>query len=94
MNWVILNLRYKRTDIKPQAVQNYRLFDGVKTLLTLWEWSELFLANGFDLEVNSERSLKKLWRLEAATRGAEGSWYNDIESIRYCYYSKLEEDDE
>ena len=82
------------TDIKPQAVQNYRLFDGVKTLLTLWEWSELFLANGFDLEVNSERSLKKLWRLEAATRGAEGSWYNDIESIRYCYYSKLEEDDE
>ncbi len=82
------------TDIKPQVVQKYRLFDGVKTLLTLWEWSELFLANGFDLEVNSERTLKKLWRLEASTRNGDGSWYNDLESIRYCYFSKLEEEDE
>ncbi len=82
------------TDVKPQVVQKYRLFDGVKTLLTLWEWSELFLANGFDLEVNRDRTLKKLWRLEAATRNGEGSWYNDLESIRYCYFSKLDDEDE
>ncbi len=80
------------TDIKPQVIQRYRLFDGVKTLLTLWEWSELFLAYGFALEVNRNQTLRKLWRLEAATRGAEGSWYNDIESIRYCYFSKVEDD--
>jgi hypothetical protein len=76
------------------VIQKYRLFDGVKTLLTLWEWSELFLANGFDLEVNSDRTLKKLWRLEESSRRGDGSWYNDIESIRYCYFSKLAEDDE
>ncbi len=81
------------TDIAPQVIQRYRLFDGVKTLLTLWEWSELFLANGFDLEVNSDRTLKKLWRLEENARGGDGSWYNDIESIRYCYFSKFDEDD-
>ena len=82
------------TDIAPQMIQKYRLFDGVKTLLTLWEWSELFLANGFDLEVNSDRTLKKLWRLEENARGGDGSWYNDIESIRYCYFTKSNGDDD
>lgn len=81
------------TDIRPEAIQKYRLFDGVKTLFTLWEWSELFLANGFDLEINNERLLKKLWKLETASRGKDGSWYNDIESIRYTYFSKLDEEE-
>ena len=82
------------TDVRPEAIRKYRLFDGVKTLLTLWEWSELFMSHGFDLEVNRDQTLKKLWRLEAASRGDEGSWYNEIESIRYCYFSKLEDDED
>ncbi len=85
-------LAVSSTDIAPQIVRKYRLFDGVRTLLTLWEWSELFLANGFDLEVNSVRTLKKLWHLEENSRSGEGSWYNDIESIRYCYFTNSDED--
>src|SRR5581483_10061226 len=40
------------SDMNPEVLKRPNVFKGMKTLLTLWEWSELFLANGFRMEVN------------------------------------------
>jgi SAM-dependent methyltransferase/phosphohistidine phosphatase SixA len=62
------------------------LFYGVKTLLTLPQWSERFLANGFRLAIPNEQVMKKVWKLEKRAND-DDPWYPSRESMRYCFYT-------
>src|SRR5262249_42223744 len=39
-------------DMTPEVIEEYNLFRYVRSFLTLWEWSELFLRNGFRMAVH------------------------------------------
>jgi SAM-dependent methyltransferase len=62
------------------------LFYGIRTLLTLPQWSERFLANGFRLATSNEQVMKKVWKLEKRING-DVPWCRSRESIRYCFYA-------
>lgn len=62
------------------------LFYGIKTLLTLSQWSERFLANGFRLAIPNEQVMKKVWKLEKRAND-DDPWYPSRESMRYCFYA-------
>ena len=77
------------SDMNPEILKRPNVFKGMKTLLTLWEWSELFLANGFRMEINDPKTLNQVWRTESKYNEGEGDWYPDEESMRYCFYTKV-----
>jgi SAM-dependent methyltransferase len=60
-------------------------FYGIKTLLNLREWSERFLANGFQFAIASPQILAKVWKIEKQENNGD-TWYSDRESMRYCFY--------
>lgn len=74
-------------DFRPEIVEKYDLFYGTNSLLTLEEWSQLFLRNGFRLTV-TDPMLSRLWEIEDQACQGE-TWYPSPESMRYCFYSKV-----
>jgi hypothetical protein len=70
------------------------LLDGVQTIMTLWEWSELFLKNGFRLASVSPQSLKRVWQIETKSNEGDFSWYTGAEAMRFCFYTKIHRDKE
>ena len=62
------------------------LFDGIRTLLTLPQWSERFLANGFRVAIANEQAMKKVWKLEKRANDGD-PWYPSRESMKYCFYA-------
>jgi SAM-dependent methyltransferase len=79
-------------DISLEILQHYdSLFYGLKTLDTAEKWSERFLRNGFQLAINAEHILEKVWQYEIES--SEGNpWYCSPSSMRYCFYSKVNND--
>ncbi len=75
------------SDMNPQLFKNGSVLAGLKTLMSLWEWSEIFMENGFKIKVGDEKMLARLWNCEQKYYG-ETARYPDIESLRYCYYAK------
>ncbi len=76
------------SDMNAELLRSRDLVDGMKSLMTLWEWGELFLAGGFRMAVNDEKILDRLWRCEKKYNEEDPDWYPDRESLRYCFYSK------
>ena len=74
-------------DFQPKIVKKYDLFYGTNSLLTLKEWSDLFLRNGFRLAA-SDPMLSRLWKIERKACKGE-TWYPTRESMQYCFYSKI-----
>jgi phosphohistidine phosphatase SixA/ubiquinone/menaquinone biosynthesis C-methylase UbiE len=66
--------------------RKHDLFYGVKTLLTLQQWSERFLRNGFRLAISDEQVMAKVWKLEKRSNDGD-PWYPNRESMRYCFYT-------
>jgi phosphohistidine phosphatase SixA/ubiquinone/menaquinone biosynthesis C-methylase UbiE len=62
------------------------LFYGIKTLLTLRQWSERFLRNGFRLAISNEQVMAKVWKLEKRFNDGD-PWYPNRESMKYCFYT-------
>jgi hypothetical protein len=62
---------------------------GVKTFATLWQWSDWFFNVGFEHAIEDDAVLERLWtRLNAIGLGT-GNWFEDAESVRYCFFSRL-----
>ncbi len=82
------------SDLTSDVIDDFDLLRGVKTLSTWWEWSERFFEAGFGLALEEIENLDALWAMaEAAGKGA-GKWYEDAESLRYCFFTKLDEEAE
>jgi protoporphyrinogen oxidase/SAM-dependent methyltransferase len=75
-------------DMTREVIEDYNLFQGVRSLYTLWEWSEIFMRNGFRMAVADQKTLAKIWKIESEIEEDDWYWYADAESMRYCFYSK------
>jgi hypothetical protein len=66
----------------------------VKRLGTYWEWSDVFFDNDFEMAINDDEVLAKLWARTLEAGKGPGFWYDDAEAIRYSFYAKLESDED
>jgi hypothetical protein len=57
--------------------------------MTLWQWSDLFLKNGFRLASVSPQSLERVWRIETKANEDDFPWYTGADAMRYCFYTKI-----
>jgi monoamine oxidase/SAM-dependent methyltransferase len=76
------------SDMTREVIEDYNLFRGVRSLFTLWEWSEIFLRNGFRMAVTDPKVLARAWQIESEIDEDDWYWYPDAESMRYCFYSR------
>jgi monoamine oxidase/SAM-dependent methyltransferase len=76
-------------DMTREVIKEHDLLYSVRTVMTLWQWSELFLKNGFRLASISPQSLGRVWRIE--TKANEGGlpWYTGADAMRFCFYTKV-----
>jgi monoamine oxidase/SAM-dependent methyltransferase len=75
------------SDMTKEVIEDYNLFKGVRSLFTLWEWSEVFLRNGWRITVSDRKVLDTIWQIESEIDEDDWYWYPDAESMRYCFYS-------
>jgi monoamine oxidase/SAM-dependent methyltransferase len=74
-------------DLPIDLIERDNLLQGVRVLGSRWDWSEKLYAAGFTHALMDER-LGEVWkRAEAAGSGA-GQWYDDAESVLYCFYQR------
>lgn len=71
------------------------VFPGLegRSVMPLWEWAELFLAHGFRIAINDEKTLDRVFRAVSKyaaqyNEGGEAANRNG-DSLRYCFYTKL-----
>ena len=76
------------SDMTLEVIEEHDLFEGVQSLMTLWEWSEQFLKNGFRPAAVSQKTLAKVWKIETEANKGDVAWYPDMESMRCCFYSR------
>ncbi len=67
----------------------FDLLRGVKKLATWWEWSEIFFNNDFDLAIDDDDLLRRIWDRSLQAKKGPGDWYDDEESLRYCFFTRL-----
>ena len=76
------------SDMTKEVIEDYNLFKGVQSLHTLWEWSEIFMRNGFRVAVADAKVLARIWEIESEIYEDDWYWYPDAETMRYCFYTK------
>jgi SAM-dependent methyltransferase len=76
------------SDLPSDVLDRFDLLRGVRSLSTWWDWSEMLFDAGFDLAVQDEALLEDLWALAQAAGRGPSQWYEDAESLRYCFYSR------
>lgn len=76
-------------DLTSDVCDIYDLLRGVKKLGTWWEWSEIFFEADFDLSLERRDVLAKLWDKTVKAGKGPGRWYEDEESLRFCFYDRL-----
>lgn len=77
------------SDLDLDIMDRYELQRGIRTLATWWEWSERFFNAGFDLAVQEEDVLDRIWQRTLAAGRGPGQWYEDQESLRYSLYNAV-----
>ena len=82
------------SDLTSGVLDTYDQLRGVKTLATWWQWSTLFFEKDFDLALERRDVLEKLWAITIDAKKGPGYWYEDCESLRYCFYSRLKPSEE
>ena len=76
------------TDMTCEVIEAHDLFDEVQSFLTLWEWSEAFLRQGFRLAVTDPKVVARAWKIEVKSNEGDFPWYPDGESMRHCFFTK------
>ena len=71
-----------------EVIEAHDLFDQVRSFLTLWEWSEAFLRQGFRLAVTDPKVVARAWKIEVKSNEGDFPWYPDGESMRHCFFTK------
>lgn len=76
------------TDMTLGVIEGYDILYKANSLFTLWEWSEIFMRNGWRVATSDQKRLARAWKIECDANEGDVPWYPDAESIRYCFYSK------
>lgn len=76
------------SDMTRQVIERHELFRGVQTLMTTWEWSELFLRHGFRMAILDPKVMKRVWRIECKSNEGDFPWYPDMKTMRACFFTK------
>src|SRR5262249_62002111 len=76
------------SDMTREVLEEYEVLEDVQSAYSLWEWSEVFLRNGFRLAAVNPQVLARVWKIETEANEGDYPWYPDAESMRYCFYSK------
>jgi hypothetical protein len=74
------------SDLSIDLVERHGLLAAVKTLASRWDWSEQMFAAGFDHVLIDPLRLSRAWQRAQATGAGPGHWYEDEESLLYCFY--------
>ncbi len=82
------------SDMTKEVIEEHDLLYGVQTLMTLWQWSELFLKNGFRRASVSPQSLERVWQIETEANNGDNPWYTGANAMRFCFYTKVRQPDE
>ena len=82
------------SDMTREVIEEHDLLYEVQTVMTLWQWSELFLKNGFRLASVSPQSLERVWRIETKANEGDFPWYTGADAMRFCFYTKIRQDEE
>jgi len=77
------------SDMTKEVIEEHDLLYGVQTLMTLWQWSELFLKNGFRRASVTPQSLARVWRIETKANDGDYPWYTGANAMRFCFYTKV-----
>jgi monoamine oxidase/SAM-dependent methyltransferase len=72
----------------------FDLLRGVKKLSTWWEWSEIFFNADFELTLYDDALLEQVWQRTLLAKKGPGDWYDDRESLRYCFFTRLDPDED
>jgi monoamine oxidase len=78
------------SDLSNQIFDKYDLMRGVKKISTWWEWSEIMIENDFDFAVTDLTLTEVIWQRTREAGKGEGKWYEDAESLKYCFFKRLE----
>ena len=82
------------SDLPSEIIDRWELMRGVKRLGTYWEWSDIFFENDFEMAINDDALLEKLWARTLESGKGPGFWYDDAEAIRYSFYTRLESEED
>jgi SAM-dependent methyltransferase len=74
------------SDLPIDLIERHDLLTDVKTLASRWDWSERLFAVGFDHVLIDSPLLSEAWKRVEAAGGGPGHWYEDAESLLYCFY--------
>lgn len=75
------------SDLAVDLIERHDLLNGVETLISRWEWSEVLFAQGFDLALSDLDRLSRAWNRALAANSGPGRWFEDSESFLFCFYS-------
>jgi monoamine oxidase/SAM-dependent methyltransferase len=75
------------TDLPIDLIERHDLLADAKTLASRWDWSEQLFAVGFDHALIDSARLSQAWKRAETAGGGPGHWYEDAESLLYCFYS-------
>ncbi len=74
------------TDLPIDLLERYDLLAGVQTVNSRWDWAEHLYAHGFDHALADPALLAEAWKRAEAAGAGPGHWYEDPESLLYCFY--------
>eukprot|EP01037_Dinobryon_pediforme_P017326 gene17324-17517_t len=75
------------SDLAIDLLDHYNLLDEVQTLGSRWDWSEKLHAAGFVHSLLGSPRLDDIWKRAVEAGAGPGHWYEDAESLLYCFYS-------
>ena len=76
------------TDLPIDLIERYDLLIDISTLRSRWDWSEQLFAVGFDHVLIDTPRLIDAWNRVKAVGGGPGHWYEDAESVLFCFYGR------
>ncbi|MGL4637590.1 MAG: FAD-dependent oxidoreductase [Beijerinckiaceae bacterium] len=82
------------SDLPSEIIDRWDLMRGVKRLGTYWEWSDLFFDNDFEMAIDNDDVLEKMWQRTLESGKGPGFWYDDAEALRYSFYKRLDTDED
>lgn len=76
------------SDINPLWLKQKEQLQNVKTLMSLWEWSEIITPVGYQLLSLNAQTLHALWQAMLHQAKKNPRWFSHKECLNYCFYGK------
>jgi SAM-dependent methyltransferase len=77
-------------DLPIDLIERFDLINGVKTLTSRWDWSEMMFASGFEHALTDPARLARAWKRAEEAGAGPGHWYQDADALHYSFYQVSE----